>query len=345
MMKSSLGEMLTSTFKFVMGAASEHKIAQALDPAHVVNNRVPSQFLLADQSYFQISLAEMFIRDRRQYWIKFLPFVLMLAEFTFDNATKSVPVFAGQDFDFLKSVEKFVQGESVQYKNIPLIGPVPYFGGGIKLFTGLFRTKNEDLANRIFDVVNSVARAIPIAELGSYMSLIGPLEKGVISILGIKDVQLRIGVAQHIKDKSDPNPTPSGYIVLVNAAALRGDLWLKDSELWIGAQQPERRFIEADYCLVRLDFSEERSIADLSFAKLWKTIKDSVWQGKVAEAEALLLELGRELAISPDLTTIHRIQLIGLYKVNLEREIELWNQIPGRQESAPRARRRRWTRR
>jgi hypothetical protein len=322
---ASIEAMLSETFRFVMGAAAQRKVCASIPMSHVVGDRFAEETLISDQCYFQISLAEMFIRDRRQYWFTFLPFVLVLAEFIFNNERTSVPVFAGEDFQFLKSIEKFIHGESVEYRNIPLIGPTPYMGGGIKLFIGLFRTQNEDLSRRIFDVVNAIARVTPVTELGLYMSLAAPIEKGVASILGIKEVQLRIGVAQQINDSSDANPTSAGYVALVNATEVRGQMWVQNGELWVGDDKPDERFTDADYCLVRVEFLRSRSVTDLSFAKLWNRIKELVWQGETPKAEALLLELGRQLATSPDLTTEHRFQLIALYKVNLEREIELWN--------------------
>jgi hypothetical protein len=132
-------------------------------------------------------------------------------------------------------------------------------------------------------------------------------------------------VAQEIKDKSEANPTASGYFVLVNSADTPRPLWVKNGELWWGRDKPYERFSEADYCLLRLDFPKERSVAELAFSKVWNKIKELVWHGEIAKAEATLLDLGRQLAVSPDLTTVHRYQLIALYKVNLEREIELWN--------------------
>jgi hypothetical protein len=52
-----------------------------------------------------------------------------------------------------------------------------------------------------------------------------------------------------------------------------------------------------------------------------------VWQNQIAKAQALFLELGRQLAVSPDLTTPHRYNLIRLYKANIEREIEVFNAV------------------
>jgi hypothetical protein len=96
---------------------------------------------------------------------------------------------------------------------------------------------------------------------------------------------------------------------LINTPNKEGDLWVKEGKLWIGRQQPEARFSSADYCLLRLDFLRERPVPGLAFTQLWKQIKELVWREEPEKAKALSLELGRQLAISPDLTTTlcHRV--------------------------------------
>jgi hypothetical protein len=326
-----VGTMLTDTFGFVRGAAAQQKVYRRMKADHVLDERT-TQCQIPDESYFQLTLSEMFLVERREYWRSFLPMVLVLADFVFNNDKRSVPVFVGNEL--LKSLEHSVQNEEIEFRNTTILGPTPYLGGGLHLFVGLFRTKTEDLASSLADLANSIGSVFPVAELSRYVQLLAPLAKSVSTFLGMKDVELRIGIRDEFAQKAEPNIGGPGYFVIINTTGDQEDLWIQNGQLWSGKDGPRNRFRSHDFCVFRLDFVPDRPIADLSFAKLWTEIKDLVWHAQVPRAQAMLLELGRQMAVSPDLTRTHRFNLIRLYKANLEREIELCNEIGSSQPIA-----------
>lgn len=284
---------------------------------------------IPDEGYFQLVLSEMFIRDRREYWKSFLPFVVMLADFIFDGATRTVPVFIGNEL--LKSIEAYIQGDVVEYRNTTMLGPTPYSGGKLEVFVGLFRTKCEDLAGDLLGVVNEISRIFPLSELSRYIEIAAPLGRGITRVLGIPDVELRVGV-RDVFDESGPNELRTGYSAIVNCNEgifNSNQFWVQDGRLLIGNNRPEIQFDSHDYCLVRYDFRAEREFSTLAFSKLWQRMKAMVWEGQQAKAQAVFLELGQQLSVSPDLTRSHRFDLIRLYKANLEREIDAFNQARG----------------
>jgi hypothetical protein len=153
------------------------------------------------------------------------------------------------------------------------------------------------------------------------------LGKGISSILGIKDVEMRIGVRDEFNEAS----LKPGYKVFINCpqTAIQTDqLWIKGGVLWEGDGQPVARFEKFDYCLVRYDLLTQRPYTTLSFYKHWNDIKKLVWAGNQKEARALFLTMGGQLAVSPDVTTKHRYNLIRLLKANLEREIQEYSLPP-----------------
>jgi hypothetical protein len=291
---------------------------------------------VAGEGYFRIRLTEMFLKDGREYWRMFLPFVLMVSEFSFDGKKCTVPVFAGKDL--LKSIEKYIGDEAVDYRNTTMIGPTPYVDGDLSVFVGLFRNKTEDLADELIGLVNDVGRVFQIGELSQYLKLIAPLGRGVAAVLGIKDLEMRIGVRDEFAEKK----LKTGYFALINCPErdVRPEqLWVKEGELWFGSGKPVQRLTSHDHCLLHYDFQPEREFSNLSFSKYWTDIKKMVWDAQESKAQATFLDLGRELAISPDLTAPHRFNLIRIYKANLEREIQLYRETRPNALDAPTGRR------
>jgi len=104
---------------------------------------------------------------------------------------------------------------------------------------------------------------------------------------------------------------------------------VKNNQLFVGPRDQARRDIGVDYCLLKIDFVSERSFSSLPSSKLWTEIKGMVWEGQFEKARATFLEMGRQLATSPDITRPHRFNLIRIYKMNLESEIELFRSTKG----------------
>src|ERR1022692_1691061 len=105
-----IGTLLNEIFGVVQGAAAKTKIYRRINPDHVIGEEPPVDHP-DEETYFQLTLSEMFLVDRREYWRSFLPMVLVLAEFVFENKQRSVPVFAGSEL--LKAIENVVKDEPV----------------------------------------------------------------------------------------------------------------------------------------------------------------------------------------------------------------------------------------
>ncbi len=345
MILSKLGQKLRESVDAILSQAAERKFYARIDDDHIVGEEMPKEVFVADEGYFQIRLAEMFIYNHREYWRTFLPFVLMVCEFVFDGAERTVPVFAGNEL--LKSIETYIKGEAVEYRNSTLIGPTPYSGGKLGLFVGLFRTKSEDIASNLINLVNEISHVFPIGELSQYLSILAPLGHGINSVLGINDVEMRVGVRDEF-DVIGQNLLRPGYFVCVNCPEKQlaaRQFWVSEGQLWTGNDKPQDRFRDRDYCLVRLGFRAEREFSGLSFAKYWTDIKRLIWDNQQSKAEALFLEFARQLSISPDVTRSHRFNLIRVFKANLELEIQEWSQAaaPLKRTAIPSTRGASWT--
>jgi len=283
--------------------------------------------LVADEGYFRIVLAEMFLRDRREYWKQFVPFVLMVGDFLYNGERRSVPVFVGKEA--LHGLEAYLENEAVEYRNTVVIGPVPYAGDELGLLIALFRSCSNDLAEELMGIVGDIGGLFPLADLSRYLAILAPLRRGVETILGIKDVQFRLGTREVFSEK---NGFQSGFIILADCPEEQlesEDLWVQDHQLRMGPPGQARRVTNFDYCLLKIEFEPDRNFAALSFARLWTEIKGMLWQGQASKAEVKFLEMCSQLAVSPDLTNPHRLNLMRVYKMNLEREFELYKSISG----------------
>ena len=277
---------------------------------------------VSDRGYFQLRLSEMFLKDRREYYLEFLPFVLVVCDFLYGGERRTVPVFAGKET--LSGLEKYLENEPVEYRDTVLVGPTPYMGDDIGILIGLFRTRSADYAEQLMGVVGEIGKVFHVGELDRYLSLLKPLTHGINMVLGLKDVEFRLGVRSVY---TSGNNLKSGFIALVNCpetALQRHQLWVDQGQLWTGTADNKRRLTDFDYCLLKVEFVGNRNFAGLPMAKLWNDIKGLVWAGQHEKAEATFLELCRQLSISPDVTRPDRFDLIRVYKMNLESEIDLY---------------------
>jgi hypothetical protein len=292
-------------------------------PAQNISNSGPVDVpFVSDHGYFQLKLSEMFLKDRREYWQEFLPFVLVICDFLYGGERRTVPVFAGKET--LSGLKKYLENEPVEYRDTVLVGPTPFMGDDIGILIGLFRTRSADYAEQLMGMVGEIGKVFHIGELDRYLSLLKPLTHGINIVLGLKDVEFRLGVRSVY---TSGNNLKSGFIALVNCpetALQRDQLWVNEDRLWIGTAHNKRRLTDFDYCLLKVEFVGNRNFAALPMAKLWNDIKGLVWAGHQENAETTFLELCRQLSISSDVTRPDRFNLIRVYKMNLESEIDLY---------------------
>jgi hypothetical protein len=328
-MEGFLGTLMAG----LIGQPAMRKFSGRIPEAHLLDTALPLKFFAADEGYFRIRLSSMFLRDRREYWRTFLPFTVVIGEFTYRGAKQTVPFLVGNQL--LKSLEKEIAGEQVEYHNTNIAGPVPYVGDDVGLFAGLFRSQVDNLAENLFAFLETIVKAFDASKISAYLNIASPLEKGLSSLLGMKQVELRLGNREVFSDKPGvPHQFKEGYLAYVNCPvdAIAADrLWVKEDSLFVGADptsiQPLREF---DHCLVQIEHLVERNdYTTLPFYPLWNDAKSRIYQGDQANARRIFLEMAQQLAVSPDLTQPHRFRLIQAFKANFEKEVALYGELGG----------------
>jgi hypothetical protein len=312
---------LSSLFERVARSRSERRFYARVPDDHVRDQGAAPVDFVPDEAYFEIRLAEMHLRDKREYWAGYLPFAIVVSDFLYDGAARRVPFFVGNRI--LGEIEHDIGAGRVEYLNTRVAGPIPYLGDDVGLFVGLFRAQIDDLAKGLFDLVDSVVGVFDIGQVSAYLGLARAVTDRLADLLDIRAVQLRLGTREEI-----PAGTfRSGYLAYVNCPDTELDgrrLWVRDGRLLHGARQDAARaYTEHDFCLVQITHRTERGdYRKLPFHRLWTEAKRLVAQDKVEQADALLPRLMEELAASPDFTTADRFNLQLLFKSNYEAEVE-----------------------
>jgi hypothetical protein len=306
------------------------KFYQRIPDQQILMPGYTPQVMQPQESYFEIRLAEMFLANQRQYTNRFIPLGIILTDFLYNRQRESVPFLVGNQI--LKGLEKYVAGQFVEYYNTRIAGPVPYIGDDVGLFVGLFRSKVEDLSERLFSFLETVVGAFDLGQLTPYLKIAQQVRTGLDSILGAsgQKVQYRLGYRDVFVDpEQKPNDLKkfrSGYLAYINCpenaldpASLRVD----EDRLKIqkaGALQPLRSY---DFCLVHLDSMDKRNdYKTFPFYKYWLDAVTRLHEGSIPSAEGKLMEFTVQLSVSPDLTEKHRQHMIALFQANFDQQIE-----------------------
>lgn len=287
-----------------------------------------------DKSYFQIRLAEMFLQQKTVYGMGFVPLCVLLSDFIYaaggrEAQRQTFPFYASNQ---ILGLDRYVGKEYVELYDTKIVGPIPYLGSDVGLFVGLFRSQVSNLAASLFRFAENIVSAFDVTKLSSFLDIARPLSTGLADLLGLKEVQYLLGRRDDFWDKpNDIRQFREGYLVYINCPeddpAVK-NIWVQDGRLVTGPDKNNLKPFRAfDFCLVHLDHLDTRNdYRTFPFYKLWVEAKCAIWDGKETIAESKMLELYKDLAISPDLTQTHRYDLIRLFKANFEQEKDIYFQ-------------------
>lgn len=294
---------------------------------HILDDDHTQETFAPDKAYFILTLSEMYLRDRREYWRGFIPVCIVVSEFNYDNQKQVVPFFVSNQL--LSSVENLVKGQSVEYYNTTVAGPLPYLGDNVCIFVGLFRLAVSDLSKTLFGFIEQITDAFSIPGFSSYLNLAKVITDGLPDLLGMKDMEFRFGTRDEFtSSKRKGHSFQQGYLAYINCPEQdikTEHLWVKNGHLLKGSSRDSHsRYFDKDYCLLKIDHLMERDdYQSLPFYDLWEKIKDKIWDGEIEKArKELLPRLAREVALSPDLIRNDRFHVQQMFKLNFECEVD-----------------------
>jgi hypothetical protein len=301
---------------------ADRKLCFQMADEQILDTEITTGSFVEDESYFDIRLSEMFIRDERVLMRTFVPLSVAIAEFIYNGKKQTMPFIMGNQL--LGSIDPYVQGASVEFANTNIVGPIPYQGGNVALYVGLYRAEVNDLSRKLFSLVAGLVSTFDASGISKYLDIAIPLGTGLADLLGMKEVEFRLGKRDELS-ATGPNRFKPGYIAYINATAgeVDGELCVKNGMLYKKSNTGDLdRFSSADYCLIKIEqLSERGDYTTLPFHTMWSTAKDLIWQSQIEKAKLAFAQLVQQVAKSPELTKKHRFRLLQAYKANFEAEV------------------------
>jgi hypothetical protein len=331
---SGLSETFVNFFQDVWGFIQREqtvlKFYRRLPDEQILPAGYVSQPFQMNESYFEIRLAEMFLADRREYWVEHIPLGVVLSDFLYNRKRQPVPFLVGNQL--LESIDKYIKGQFVEYYNTRIAGPIPYMGDDVGLFLGLFRSPVKNHADTLFSFMETLVGVFDFGQLTPYLKIAQQVRAGFSNLLGIEGqgVEYRMGTrdvfVDPMFDPNDPKAFREGYLVYVNCPENALDpntLRVKEDRLYVQQNGSLERLSAHDYCLVQVKSLPFRNdYTTFPCYEYWLEAIKRLREGNIPSAESKLREFTIQLSLSPDVTEKHSSELIATFEGNFYKEVE-----------------------
>jgi hypothetical protein len=282
-----------------------------------------------NETYFEVRLVQMFLRYDREYWRTFIPITSTLVEFSLAGQRRMVPFVIGPQL--LQSVEHVEAQDRIEFTNRRIAGPQPYEGDDVTIFAGLFRMEDQNWAKQALSFAEALAKTFDASRLTSYINVAGPLAEALQTMLGMSDVELRLGV-----DRSYATTDPGGdvnraFTPRYEVVMAPGEP-VEETEFSVKGGSLSRNgedYRDGDFILLEIAPSATRNdYARFPFyTSHWKRIVDYAWDGQEPKAWDRFRLLAGELALCHDIIPTQRRALFSFYKSALEGELARFREV------------------
>lgn len=217
---------------------------------------LPADFVQKGQHYFRLWLAEMFLKNDRDWASSWYPAVLSAVVLKFGDKTQQISHVAGestlQNFD-LKQLNRNV---SVNHQLTTLL---PFNGGTIQLEAALMAMQGKSDLKSLLKVLGDFSKLLVVPQLSAAIAVADKMTDGLAELVGATNAkpQLRVQDAWTGADVKGGNPLQAGYFVVLSAQAGEiqpSELFVRNSQLYRGAEQ----LTGYHYMLFRMDVSDKR---------------------------------------------------------------------------------------
>ncbi|MCA9873495.1 MAG: hypothetical protein KC441_07570 [Anaerolineales bacterium] len=294
------------------------------------------RFLRPQESYFEIRLKQMYLRNQREYWREFRPFSTFVTAFVHSGQKREMPFVIGPQQ--LGEQAAALGGDAVEYRNLRVAGPFPYEGDDLQLFSALSRLTANDWAVQSLSLLETVAKAFDVSKITRYLEIAAPLVKGIESFLGMQDVELRMGMQQVYQQPVgrgglQPSALMARHEALLNLpdhrldSAARQQFWVKDGELFFGSRaETAQPYREADFLLFEIrPLSDRGDFTTFDFHTVnWQDTQKAIWDGSEELARQKLRLTAAALAQCTDIVRPQRNALLRKYKTLFDEDLALY---------------------
>jgi hypothetical protein len=298
--------------RFRHAAATPNQVIELADPEA---NAAAAGYDERSGEYFQVRLSEMYLRDQRRWHQEVAPACFTFADFNYGGRQVRRPFFVSNSLLPDIPAGGDARALRVRFSNISVLGPVPYGGGDVDLFVGLFQTPLVDWRKSLFQVFEKLFDAVGPNLVSPWVDKLDSLSADLLACLGLKDVTCvlaeHLGVGVH----GIPRAGYLAYLRHSDPPIPREQLQVHEGRLTRMVDGALRQFDETDYCLVRIQrLATRNDYASLPFHKLWQDARIKVLRGQQAEAQALFLDCAEQILASPELTEGDKTHLIRYYQ-------------------------------
>ncbi|CAM2069781.1 hypothetical protein SCOR_30680 [Sulfidibacter corallicola] len=284
-------------------------------PADRVEGGTPSIEAKANQHYFRLTLAEMFLADSQKWGTTRHPITHSLVKLKFGAGDAvEIPSIAGKMQ--LRGFESAGQ-DSVIRLNYPLTPRLPFSGGIVTLEAGLMSLRSDNLLATYAKTLGDFATLLNVPAVSSALQIAQPLATGLQELLGAGEAEVRLGLHQTFSGQSDGAPLTSGYLVTLAATEDElppGQLWIRNGRLHRGTTMADSTpMTGVDYLLFRLDvFAERDDWRALEYIKKpWQSAMTYRRQGERETANVYFNSAQTAVIESHDLTEVDKIRILN----------------------------------
>lgn len=314
-----------------------------IEDANILDERDPAEerFLTPQASYFEVRLKQMYLRNERELWRDFRPFGTFVAGFVHAGRLHEVPFIVGPEQ--LGNRTESLGGDAVEYRNLRIAGPFPYEGDDLQLFVALSRMVKNNWAVQALSMLETFAAAFDASKISSYLDIAGPLVSGIQGLLGMQDVELRLGVqrayAQPVgRGGVGPDTLRARHEVLINTPEAgidsfkRERFWVREGRLLYGDRpQIAYPYRDADFLLFEIrPLAIRGDYTTFDFHRVnWEETQKAIWDTGEEVARQKLKLTAASLVQCRDIVPTQRTALLRMYKETFDSDLALYREMFG----------------
>jgi hypothetical protein len=210
----------------------------------------------AGQHYYKIWLADMFLKNDREWGSTWCPAVMASVQLKFGSKTQELTHVAGEST--LKNFDRRAVRKGVSL-NHEITDLLPFNGGTVRLEAALLAMEGKNGAKSLLKVLGDFSKLLVVPQLSSALAVAAPLASGILELVGATDAhpELRMEDTWTGTGVGSANILRAGYFVMISAEAGNidpKDLFVRGSRLYRGADE----LTGYHYMLFRVDTTDSR---------------------------------------------------------------------------------------
>ncbi len=226
----------------------------------------------AYEQYYKITLAEMFLRYRREWGASWYPTVIVSIDLKFGDKAQQIAHVAGQTT--LKDFK--ITDSNCVALNHTVTTVLPFNGGEIEMEAALLAMQGKSDVTGLIKVLANFSKLLVVPQLSAALNVAQPLADGVAELVGATDAHpvLRIHDKWGGEGGVDTNILRAGYFVALSAEegeVPKQELFVREGRLYRG-DDPMTGY---DYMLFRVDVNSTRDDGD-SLASISQPYQEAI---------------------------------------------------------------------